>query len=169
MTTTLEKPAVEPPELVEFPNPKRRHVSRKWLTSWIGVALLLAAWQLVPNWGIVDKTFLPPLDQVLDAWWNLATSGELWTDVHVSLQRSLTGFGIALGVGIPVGLFVVITLLVLLPGWVRGDRNRNEIGWDSKSANRAGSAPQDKPGEGTAEQAKAGAASSGTGGASGSW
>ena len=77
---------------------------------------------------------------------------------------------IGIFIGIPVGLFVVITLLVLLPGWIRGDRNRNEIGWDAKSADRAGTTPQDKPsGEGSAEQAKAGAASSGTGGASGSW
>lgn len=71
-------------------------------------------------------------------------------------------------VGIPVGLFVLITVLVLLPGWIRGDRNRNEIGWDKKSAARAKSAPQDKVGQGTSQDAKAGA-SSGTGGASGSW
>jgi uncharacterized membrane protein YgcG len=72
-------------------------------------------------------------------------------------------------VGIPVGLFVLITVLVLLPGWIRGDRNRNEIGWDSKSAARAKSAPKDQTGEGTSEEVKAGASSSGTGGASGSW
>jgi hypothetical protein len=71
-------------------------------------------------------------------------------------------------VGIPVGLFVLITVLVLLPGWIRGDRNRNEIGWDTKSAARAKSAPQDQVGQGGSEEAKAGA-SSGTGGASGSW
>lgn len=71
-------------------------------------------------------------------------------------------------VGIPVGLFVLITVLVLLPGWIRGDRNRAEVGWDSKSAARAKSAPEDQRGPGTSEEAKAGA-SSGTGGASGSW
>jgi hypothetical protein len=70
-------------------------------------------------------------------------------------------------VGIPVGLFVLITLLVLLPGWIRGDRNRNEIGWD-KSAARAKSTPKDQGGQGT-EEAKAGASAGGTGGASGSW
>jgi hypothetical protein len=73
-------------------------------------------------------------------------------------------------IGIPVGLFVVITLLVLLPGWIRGDRNRNEIGWDSKTAARAGAEPKDQAsGHKEPEEAKAGAGSNGTGGASGSW
>jgi hypothetical protein len=74
---------------------------------------------------------------------------------------------IGIFVGIPVGLFVLITVLVLLPGWVKGDRNRNEIGWDTQSAAKTGGkAPADAAGE---SEAKAGSASSGTGGASGSW
>ena len=68
--------------------------------------MLLAAWQIVPSLGLVERTFLPPLTEVLQAWWKLAASGELWTDAHVSLQRSLTGFGIALAVGIPLGLLI---------------------------------------------------------------
>jgi hypothetical protein len=72
-------------------------------------------------------------------------------------------------VGIPIGLFVIITVLVLAPGWIKGDRNRNEIGWDTQSAAKAGGkAPADAAPQGESE-AKAGSASSGTGGASGSW
>ena len=71
---------------------------------------------------------------------------------------------IGIFVCIPVGLFVLITVLVMLPGWVKGDRNRNEIGWDAQSAAKTG------PAAATGESgAKAGAAASGTGGASGSW
>lgn len=109
MTLTLDRPPgkgtapAAPPTHRSAP---RRRISRKWLTSWIGVAALLAAWQLVPSLGLVERTFLPPLTDVLHAWWQLASSGELWTDVHVSLQRSLTGFGIALLVGIPLGLLI---------------------------------------------------------------
>jgi len=74
---------------------------------------------------------------------------------------------IGIFVGIPVGLFVLITVLVLLPGWVKGDQNRTEIGWDTQSAAKTkGAEPADAAGE---SEAKAGAASSGTGGASGSW
>jgi uncharacterized membrane protein YgcG len=82
---------------------------------------------------------------------------------------------IGIFVCIPVGLFVLITVLVLLPGWIRGDRNRNEIGWDASSAAKAAPAKgasakgaAAKTGESESE-AKAGTASSGTGGASGSW
>jgi uncharacterized membrane protein YgcG len=75
---------------------------------------------------------------------------------------------IGIFVCIPVGLFVLITVLVLLPGWIKGDRNRNEIGWDAQSAAKAKSGrPAAATGE--SEAAKAGTASSGTGGASGSW
>ena len=43
---------------------------------------------------------------MLHAWWQLAQSGDLWIDVQASLQRSLTGFGIALLAGIPLGLLI---------------------------------------------------------------
>ena len=77
----------------------------------------------------------------------------------------LTTLGIF--VGIPVALFLLITFLVMLPGWVKGDSNRTEIGWDSKSAAKAESAEPADAAEGESA-AKAGS-SSGTGGASGSW
>ena len=55
---------------------------------------------------------------------------------------------IGIFVGIPVGLFLLITVLVLLPGWVKGDQNRTEIGWDTQSAAKAGGAePADAAGE----------------------
>jgi NitT/TauT family transport system permease protein len=110
MTSTLEKKTTPSASVSTRSAPllrtKRRRFNRKWVTSWIAVAVLLAAWQVIPLTGIVDHTFLPPLNQVLQAWWKLAASGELWTDTQVSLQRSLTGFGIALAVGIPIGLLI---------------------------------------------------------------
>ena len=68
-------------------------------------------------------------------------------------------------VGIPIGLFLVIAFLVMLPSWVKGDTNRTEIGWDTKSAAKAEASAEDALGD----EAKAGAASGGTGGASGNW
>lgn len=107
MTTTLVKPVEVVPVLQEAPvRAVRRRFNRRFVTSWIAVAVLLAAWQVVPELGLVDRTFLPPLNQVLHAWWQLASSGDLWLDVKASLRRSLTGFGIALSVGIPLGLLI---------------------------------------------------------------
>ncbi|GAA1828734.1 ABC transporter permease [Pseudonocardia ailaonensis] len=71
-----------------------------------GVALLVAAWELLPRSGLVDSTFLPPFSVVLQTWWELATDGTLWPNVEVSLARSLGGFAVAVAVGIPLGLLI---------------------------------------------------------------
>ena len=68
-------------------------------------------------------------------------------------------------VGIPIGLFLLITFLVMVPSWVKGDTNRTEIGWDTKSAAMAEASAEDAG----KDEAKAGAAPGGTGGASGNW
>jgi NitT/TauT family transport system permease protein len=70
------------------------------------VAVFLGLWQVAPTLGWVDRTFLPPLSEVLDAWASLARSGDLWTNVQASLQRSLVGFSIAISVAVPLGLLV---------------------------------------------------------------
>ena len=108
MTTTLERPV--PIAVTEARPPAGarhgRRWSRRWFTSWIGVAGVLLLWQVAPKLGWVDRTFLPPLSQVLHAWWDLARSGTLWDDTSISLRRSLTGFAIAIGAGVPVGLAI---------------------------------------------------------------
>jgi NitT/TauT family transport system permease protein len=70
------------------------------------VVVFLGLWQLAPSLGWVDKTFLPPLTDVLHAWWGLARDGDLWTDTRASLQRSLAGFSIAIVVAVPLGLLI---------------------------------------------------------------
>ncbi len=72
-------------------------------------------------------------------------------------------------VGIPVALFLIITFLVLLPGWVRGDRNRSEVGWDKQTAAKRPEPENGATASAEGDKAQAGASSSGTGGASGSW
>jgi len=76
----------------------------------IAVAVLLAVWETLPRLNLVDATFLPPLSQVLRAWWDLAASGQLAGHVEASLIRSLSGFGLAIAVAVPLGLFI---------GWYR--------------------------------------------------
>ncbi|MDF0530981.1 ABC transporter permease [Tsukamurella sp. 8F] len=70
------------------------------------IVIFLALWQFAPIFGWVDRTFLPPFTEVLSAWWDLAKSGELWTDVAASLTRSLSGFAIAVVIAVPVGLLI---------------------------------------------------------------
>ncbi|SIR64614.1 ABC transporter permease [Williamsia sterculiae] len=76
------------------------------LTRSVAIVAFLLLWEFAPRFGWVDTTFLPPFTQVVHAWWSLAQSGELWTDVRASLTRSLSGFAIAIVVAVPVGLLI---------------------------------------------------------------
>lgn len=75
-------------------------------------------------------------------------------------------------VGIPLALFALISFLVVLPGWVRGDRNRREVGWVGQNG---AARPVDAAGKSSgsssssAQQSVSAGKSAGTGGASGSW
>jgi len=75
-----------------------------------GVAVLALVWEIFPRLGVVDATFLPPLSDVLVAWWQLVQSGELLDHARASLGRSLAGFALAVVTAIPLGLLI---------GWYR--------------------------------------------------
>ncbi|MFG3679943.1 ABC transporter permease [Micromonospora chalcea] len=71
---------------------------------------LAAIWETVPRAGLVDRVFLPPLSEVLAAWWELLRTGQLADHVGASLTRSLTGLALAVLTAIPLGLLI---------GWYR--------------------------------------------------
>jgi NitT/TauT family transport system permease protein len=79
-------------------------------TRVVGIAALAVIWEVFPRLGVVDATFLPPLSEVLAAWWQLVRSGELIDHAQASLGRSLAGFGLAVLAAIPLGLLI---------GWYR--------------------------------------------------
>ncbi|MBB5112485.1 ABC transporter permease [Micromonospora echinospora] len=71
---------------------------------------LAAIWETAPRAGLVDRVFLPPLSEVLAAWWELLRSGQLADHVGASGTRSLTGLALAVVTAIPLGLLI---------GWYR--------------------------------------------------
>ncbi|GAB3086970.1 ABC transporter permease [Micromonospora schwarzwaldensis] len=76
----------------------------------VALLALAAIWETVPRTGLVDRVFLPPLSEVLVAWWELLRSGQLAEHVGASLTRSLTGLALAVVTAIPLGLLI---------GWYR--------------------------------------------------
>ncbi|HWK23089.1 MAG TPA: ABC transporter permease [Ureibacillus sp.] len=68
--------------------------------------LFLVLWQIAPAIGLADPAFLPPFSEVAVAWWHLLISGELWAHFQASILRSIAGFGLALVIGIPLGLLI---------------------------------------------------------------
>ncbi|MFJ9824595.1 ABC transporter permease [Streptomyces sp. NPDC101160] len=79
-------------------------------TGSAAVVALLLLWETAPRLGIVDRTFLPPFSEVARAWWELAADGQLADNARASLTRSLSGFGIAVALAVPLGLLI---------GWYR--------------------------------------------------
>lgn len=76
------------------------------LRSVVVIAALLALWEIAPRAGWVDSSIVPPVSTVLKAWWELAQNGQLWDNTHASLQRAALGFGIAVAVGVPLGIVI---------------------------------------------------------------
>ncbi|MFJ7070571.1 ABC transporter permease [Streptomyces sp. NPDC101115] len=104
------------------PAPARPVRSRRWSgrrlayglvrtgTRSAAVVALLLLWETAPRLGLVDRTFLPPFSEVAQAWWRLAADGQLAGNARASLARSLSGFGIAVSLAVPLGLLI---------GWYR--------------------------------------------------
>lgn len=78
----------------------------KALQRSIAIILVIAVWELVPRIGWVDRTFVPPLSEVLQVWWQMILSGEMWEHVQASLFRSLSGFFLAIIYAVPLGLII---------------------------------------------------------------
>jgi NitT/TauT family transport system permease protein len=72
----------------------------------IALVAFFAAWEIIPRLDLVDTTFVPPLSSVLQAWWKLLANGQLLDHIQASLQRALLGFGLAVLVGVPLGLLI---------------------------------------------------------------
>lgn len=82
------------------------HWAQKLLKQTAVIILLLVFWEVAPRVGLVDFTFFPPFSKVVEGWWGLVISGDLYAHFQASILRSLIGFGLAILVGIPLGLII---------------------------------------------------------------
>jgi ABC-type nitrate/sulfonate/bicarbonate transport system permease component len=88
-------------------------------TAWVGplVAFFLV-WQGVVEAGWANRTLLSPPSSVFPAVWRYFSSGEIYPHLETSLRRGSTGFGLAIAIGIPLGLilgYVKPVARVLMP------------------------------------------------------
>lgn len=68
--------------------------------------LLALAWEGVTRLGLISPLALPALDKVASAWWKLAAGGDLTTNTIVSLSRAAAGLGLAVVLGIALGVLM---------------------------------------------------------------
>ena len=76
----------------------------------IAIVVFCALWEILPRAGWVDATFLPPFSTVLVALFDMTRSGELAEHLFASGLRAVSGFAIAVAIGVPLGLLI---------GWYR--------------------------------------------------
>jgi ABC-type nitrate/sulfonate/bicarbonate transport system permease component len=70
------------------------------------VAVLLVFWELVVQGGIVAETNIPPASAALSELVTLLGDGEFWSAVGSTLQGWALGLGIAVALGVPLGLLI---------------------------------------------------------------
>jgi NitT/TauT family transport system permease protein len=76
------------------------------LPRYVPILLLAMAWEAASRTGLVPISALPPLDTVATAWWDLAASGDLWTNGVASMSRGAAGLALAVGCGSLVGILM---------------------------------------------------------------
>ncbi|MFC4055472.1 ABC transporter permease [Actinomadura syzygii] len=95
---------------------KRRSRNRKlkkmiWpLVSTLSVVVFLGAWQIAASTEAVNPLFTSSPSRAVEAFRDLVDRGELWPNLWISAQEFLIGFGLAVVVGIPLGILI---------GWYR--------------------------------------------------
>ena len=80
---------------------------RRWLgAGWrfLPVVIVLLIWQLTVDLDLVDRAFLPPVNAVAAALWDMTRNGELALNLAISVYRAFAGLAIGSILGIAIGL-----------------------------------------------------------------
>jgi ABC-type nitrate/sulfonate/bicarbonate transport system permease component len=80
------------------------------------LVLIVALWQAGASAGIIPTLFLPAPISIARALWTLTLSGELWSNLSVSLERLAVGWIVGTVFGIGMGLAVGLWSALRSPG-----------------------------------------------------
>lgn len=108
MSSSIGAGAVLPPPAAPAAHPiksaeRRLHVPLQWLWAWPFPLAVLLLWHLSSVWGWAPEQVLPPPAQVFRTFADMVVSGEIWSNLQISLVRVFTGFGIGLLAGLVLG------------------------------------------------------------------
>lgn len=80
---------------------RQRH---HWLLGTAITLLVLAAWQIMPKLGLIDRQLIPPASDAIGHFFLQWLDIHFYADLSATLLRVLGGFLIAAAIGIPLGL-----------------------------------------------------------------
>jgi ABC-type nitrate/sulfonate/bicarbonate transport system permease component len=75
------------------------------------VALTLLLWQCASTYGWVDTVSVPRVTTILVSWWQNLANGALPAQLGPSLRRIVIGLGLAIAIGMPLGLLMGVNRL----------------------------------------------------------
>ena len=78
----------------------------KTLIRYLPLLILAVAWEAASRLQLVSSLALPPLSDVIVAWWDLLKSGELLTNGAASLWRAGAGLFLAIVIGATLVIFM---------------------------------------------------------------
>src|SRR6202020_1818984 len=76
----------------------------KRILPWLVPTAILLGWEAGSQFGYIQANVLPAPFAVAEAFWRVARSGELWTNIEVSAGRAFLGFAIGGGIGFTLGM-----------------------------------------------------------------
>jgi NitT/TauT family transport system permease protein len=96
------RPPGRPARLFAIRTPVSRRA--RGILTVLSILVPLVAWQVLSM--VVDGSpdYLPSPAQAVQAGWEMARTGQLWTDTWASVQRVMEGFGIAVLISVPLGI-----------------------------------------------------------------
>lgn len=74
-----------------------------WIMPIVG---FLAVWEVLSRLGVLNAVLVPPPTRVAAAVGRYFSTGEIWSHLLTSLRRAVIGFGLACGIGLPLGLLI---------------------------------------------------------------
>lgn len=109
-------------------------VRRTWSATWpmaAAVLLALGGWELVVLSGWKDPWVLPGPRSVLPEFWDTVTTGRFWDAVGLTMWRAVTGFALAIAVGVTIGAAVsrVAVLRRAVGSLITGLQTMPSIAW----------------------------------------
>ena len=78
----------------------------KTVIRYLPLLILAVAWEAASRLQLVSSLALPPLSDIIVAWWDMLMSGELLTNAAASLWRAGAGLFLAIVVGATLGIFM---------------------------------------------------------------
>jgi ABC-type nitrate/sulfonate/bicarbonate transport system permease component len=83
-----------------------RKIPARALIAGVSLVLVVVAWQLAGQFGMVDVRYTSTPTGILRSGVELARSGDLWSNARITLLEFVAGFALAIVVGVPIGMLM---------------------------------------------------------------